>query len=710
VAPFSIAIVDPYDAGSMLAPAFAEHGVASVMVASTSSVPQEHRASFDPAAYRRLLFANDDLAAIIEALRDIEVRHVIPGSERGVNLADRLAGALGLPGNGTDLSPARRNKFLMIQRASDCGVRVPRQFRSDDVSAMREWIEADGLWPAIVKPCEAIGSEGVRLCASHAELTLAFHSILGRTNCLDVFNDTVLAQEYLRGNEYVIDTVSRDGVHRLAGLWAYRKPAAGFETVGRLASKDLLTAEGPLADQLFAFAVDVLNALEIRNGPAHCELIIDDKGPALVEIGARLHGGPPAHLMSREAIGDSQLDQMVRSIVAPKAFLEQAGQRYRLTRRAAMFLLRDRKLAGTIEGLPSARRIVWNAKEGEPLPPVAGLATLIHSDARVIEADIEIAAGRLSCELLQTRDAVESIAPAWRGLLEQARSNRAFASPSWYLAALEVQPWLAPRVLVSFRGETLAGVIPLVWDHRADVVCFATALSDYNDLIVARGDVAPARLLMSVARARFRNLELACVRADSDCAQAEARVAAFGERKVVCPYAEISSGYEAWLSSRSITFRKNLKRAIRRASSHRIEVGRLDPSQHKSLDLASRFLQLHKDRFGERSLFVRDPVARAFVARALPELLRDGSAALFGFWANEQLAGVNVCMVGVDSLCYWNAGFLSSAEAISPGTLMIHAGLREACAMGLREFDMMRGAEAYKMRWCGCVREIGRLL
>ena len=710
MAPFSVAIVDPYDAGSMLAPALAEHGAASVMVASTHSVPQEHCSSFDAAAYRRLLFANEDFAAMIVTLHNIGVRHVIAGSERGVNLADRLAEALGAPGNGTDLSPARRNKFLMIQRAADCGVRVPRQFRSDDVSAIRAWIEAEGFWPAIVKPCEAIGSEGVRLCASPAELTLAFHSIHGRTNRLDVLNDAVLAQEYLRGKEYAVDTVSRDGVHRLAGLWAYGKPAADFETVGRLARKDLLPAEGPLADQLFAFAVDVLNALKIRNGAAHCEVIIDDKGLALVEIGARLHGGPPAHLMSREAIGDSQLDQLVRSFVAPKAFLDQAGQRYRLTRRATMFLLRDRKLAGTIERLPSVRRIVWNATDGEPLAPVAGLATLIHSDARVIDADIEIATGHLSCEVLQTRDAVDSIAPAWRGLLERARCNRAFASPSWYLAALDVQPWLSPRLLAAFRGETLAGVMPLVWDNRGDFTCFVTALGDYNDLIVASGDVAPARLLMSVARARFRNLELACVRPDSDCAQAEERVAAFGERKVVCPYADISSGYESWLSSRSTSFRKHLKRAVRRASSHGIDVERLDPSQLKNVDLASRFLQLHKDRFGERSLFVRDPVAGAFVARVLPDLLRDGSAALFGFWANGQLAELNLCMVGSDSLCYWNAGFLSSVEAMSPGALMIHAALRDACAMDLREFDMMRGAEAYKTRWCGCVREIGRLL
>lgn len=710
MAPFSVAIVDPYDAGSMLAPAFAEHGVASVMVGSANAVPPEHRASFDPAAYRRLLFANDDISAIIGTLRGIGVRHVIAGSERGVNLADRLAETLGLPGNGTDLSPTRRNKFLMIQRAGCCGVRVPRQFRSDDVGAIRDWIEAGGFRPAIVKPCEAIGSEGVRLCASYEELTLAFHSIHGRTNRLDLFNDAVLAQEYLYGKEYVVDTVSRDGVHSLAGLWAYGKPAASFETVGRLAAKELLPAEGPLADELFAFAIDVLNALEIRNGAAHCEVIIDDKGPALVEIGARLHGGPPAHLMSREAIGDSQLDQLVRSCVAPEDFLEQAGQRYRLTCRAAMLLLRDRELAGTIESLPSARRVVWNATNGETPSPVAGLATLIHSDARVVEVDLEIAAGHLSCEVLQTSDAVESIVPAWRVLLERARCNRAFASPSWYLAALDVQPWLEPRVLATFRGETLAGVMPLVWNHRGEVACFATALSDYNDVVVANGDVAPARHLMSVARARFRNLELACVRADSDCANAEARIPAFGERKVICPFAEVASGYDAWLSSRSVVFRKHLRRAVRYAASRGVKVGRLDPLRLDNPDLASQFLRLHRDRFGERSLFVRDPIARAFVSRALPELLRDGSAVLFGFWAEEQLAGLNVCMVGPDSLGYWNAGFLSSAETFSPGALMIHAGLREACAMRLREFDMMRGAEAYKIKWCTCVREIGRLL
>src|SRR5262249_37720270 len=150
----------------------------------------------------------------------------------------------------------------------------------------------------------------------------------------------------------------------------------------------------------------------------------------------------------------------------------------------------------TIERLPSARRVIWNAMEGEPLPLVAGRATLVHSDARFVEADLEIAAAPLSGEVLQTREDVEPITPARRMLLELSRCSRAFGGPSWYLAGLEVQPWLAPRVLATFRGGTLAGVMPLVWDPRGNLVRFATALSDYNDLVVAIGDVAPARLLM----------------------------------------------------------------------------------------------------------------------------------------------------------------------------------------------------------------------
>ena len=43
---------------------------------------------------------------------------------------------------------------------------------------------------------------------------IAWH--LGKRNGLGLINDAVLAQEFLEGKEYVIDKVSKDGVHKVS--------------------------------------------------------------------------------------------------------------------------------------------------------------------------------------------------------------------------------------------------------------------------------------------------------------------------------------------------------------------------------------------------------------------------------------------------------------------------------------------------------------
>ena len=698
----AVAIVDPYDAGTMLAPAFAERGVATVMVGSTAGVPESEAVSFDPAEFARLLPWADDGDTLVAALRALGVGQVIAGSERGVELADQLAEALRLPGNGTQLSAARRDKLAMIGTAAAHGIRTPRQFASDSLDALLAWIDRECGWPVVLKPRRAKGSEGVRLCATRDEAARAFAAIHGTTDRLGSANATVLAQQFLSGREYVIDTVSHDGRHRLAALWAYGKPAPGFDSVGLLATKQLLPAEGPLAEMLFGFAVRVLDALEIRHGAGHCEVIVDAAGPALVEIGARLHGGPPAHLLCRAATGTSQLDLLVAACVVPEHFRTDA--RYALAGGAAMALLRDDGLRGVAEALPSAQRIVWNAPAGAPQPPVAGLATLIHSEVAEVAADLEIVTGSIACTVVTERAEIAALAPAWGALLGRSRANRAFSSADWYCAALDAAPAMPPLLVVARRAGQLVGILPLACDAARAAPGFATNLADYNDAVVAQGDLAAARALMLFARRQFPALELGCIRPDSDCARAEP-AAVLVEKKFVCPYADLSAGYEAWLASRTSGFRRYLAQVERRAANGGLTAARLEPHTN----VVAQFLAFHRDRFGERSLFARDATARAFVEQALPKLLVQGSALVFALKAGERIVGLNLCMRGADSLGYWNAGFLSDFAAFSPGTLMIHAALREACALGLAELDFLRGAEAYKARWCTGTREIARL-
>ena len=64
------------------------------------------------------------------------------------------------------------------------------------------------------------------------------------------------SQEYLRGDEYVVDTVSRDGEHKVVALWRYDKRAAngapvvyfGMELIAL--GQDEIAAEPRLVDMM----------------------------------------------------------------------------------------------------------------------------------------------------------------------------------------------------------------------------------------------------------------------------------------------------------------------------------------------------------------------------------------------------------------------------------------------------------------------------
>lgn len=75
----------------------------------------------------------------------------------------------------------------------------------------------------------------------------------------------VLCQEFLRGKEYVIDHVSRDGVHKLMMTWVYdKRPRNGSQFVyfGMLP----IDPRSEEAQALVPYVRGVLDALGMRHG------------------------------------------------------------------------------------------------------------------------------------------------------------------------------------------------------------------------------------------------------------------------------------------------------------------------------------------------------------------------------------------------------------------------------------------------------------
>lgn len=149
-------------------------------------------------------------------------------------------------------------------------------------------------FPIVVKPLDGAGSAGMSRCDSLGDVRAAF-SAIGRLarhqgNVISV-NDQVLAQELLRGTEYVVDTVSLDGYHKVTDIWECVK-GAHYGSAFVYEYFDLLPCEGSIQDELIAYVPGSLNALDISLGPAHARVYYrEDTGPVLVEVGSRI-GGP----------------------------------------------------------------------------------------------------------------------------------------------------------------------------------------------------------------------------------------------------------------------------------------------------------------------------------------------------------------------------------------------------------------------------------
>jgi hypothetical protein len=79
---------------------------------------------------------------------------------------------------------------------------------------------------------------------------------LGKVNKLGTVNHTVLAQEFLTGKEYVIDHVSRDGMHKLVAIWEYdKRPVNGAAFV--YYGERLMKSNDPKMQQMVIYAEKV---------------------------------------------------------------------------------------------------------------------------------------------------------------------------------------------------------------------------------------------------------------------------------------------------------------------------------------------------------------------------------------------------------------------------------------------------------------------
>ncbi|MGI5350686.1 ATP-grasp domain-containing protein [Streptomyces sp. CA-250714] len=320
-----VVIVDSFPGTKSTADEFAASGAELIRVQSSKVVPTLFDGPFDLSVYLDNIVHEGDLTRTAELCAAYEPDAVVAGSEPGVELTDALSAELGLLTNGVELSPARRDKYVMIETIRAAGLAAARQIRATSAEELAEWHRSLGE-RVVIKPLKSGAGDGVHFCDTPEESVAAFQELNGAVNGFSEINDGVVAQEYLRGTEYVVNMVSRDGRHHVTDIWR----TARISVNGILdfaSSVHLLRRRGEVQDRLVAYAEKVLDALGIRHGPSHAEIRMTESGPVLVEVGARAGGGR-LPLFTKELLGESQLDLTVDAYLAPEKFHARVGGDY----------------------------------------------------------------------------------------------------------------------------------------------------------------------------------------------------------------------------------------------------------------------------------------------------------------------------------------------------------------------------------------------
>jgi hypothetical protein len=343
-----VAVVDAYSTARFLPPLFAERGYDVLHVRSRPRIPSVFGHLIREHFVNEVVHTGND-AATVEAVSAHRPVALLAGAESGVEVADVLSERLGVRTNGTAQSPARRDKFLMIETVRAAGLAVAAQARVSSEKELREWYEKVGATRVVVKPLRSALNDGVHFCDDADAAVAGLVHLVGSDSALDLHNAEALVQEYLPGVEYYVNTVSLDGRHHVTDVHStIHVTVNGVRDL--LAGSHLLPRRGPAQDRLVPYVLSVLDALGIRNGPAHTEVKLTPDGPRLVEVGARACGADLPVLVD-DAIGESQLAWTVDAYVEPSRFERHHHQDYVIDRHGVCVNMIS-PCSGTLRGLP----------------------------------------------------------------------------------------------------------------------------------------------------------------------------------------------------------------------------------------------------------------------------------------------------------------------------------------------------------------------
>lgn len=390
-------IVDGFSSGKLIYDELLKRNINCIHILSDTG--RSHYGNH-PEYYELTITFSGCYKELLTALEKYNISYVFAGCETGVVVAEMLANMLGLPGNNPATTDRRRNKQMMQEAIYQAGLEPIHQITINSLSECRSAIDYIGSFPVIVKSLDDGASINTFCCYEFAHLEQRLNQMLQSKTSMGKMIDKVLIQEMLLGTEYIINSVSYQGIHFITDMWRYRK--VYIRGGGVIAIRVQLVNKEDFPD-IINYVKKVLDALDIKFGAAHTEVIQNGEKINLVETGARLMGGGITYDSWQRILTNNQVDGYITCLLEPEAL---SLMRFDLKEYACLVLfpiykegkiIAAKDLSYLVAKLLSVNFFHQFVNVGDmvnvskdDMGPYYGVIFLIHESKAIIEFDLDI--------------------------------------------------------------------------------------------------------------------------------------------------------------------------------------------------------------------------------------------------------------------------------------------------------------------------------
>ncbi|MER7539923.1 ATP-grasp domain-containing protein [Streptomyces sp. NPDC097704] len=341
-----------------------------------SMVQSPERASGEQAAAaaRYAVLDYRDLDSLLPVVRDWHRADpfdaVLSFTEYGLEPASRVAIDLGVPGENLAAVLATRDKTRTRALLDRHGLSPVRHRVCATEADAAGFLAELGGRPLVLKPPSGGLSEGVYVVESGRQLAerWAWTSAVAGP-------EPVLAEEFLSGPEYSVESVSRHGVHEV--VMVTEKLTTGFPGFVELGHQVPARLDAGDLEAIEKLVLEFLELIGQKTGPVHSELRLTPHGPRLIEAQTRV-GGDQIWEMCETVSGADQITETMCALLG----LPDPPRVPRAPAAAIRFFsqenVRVRHVDGVTEarGAPGVIRAVCTLRPGQDLGP------LLSSDSR----------------------------------------------------------------------------------------------------------------------------------------------------------------------------------------------------------------------------------------------------------------------------------------------------------------------------------------